>query len=328
MENHYALFSFYDDYKCLTRGEIFFQVKIDGEFKQLTEKISGVAQLLKLTPDQFRDKMHHSSPEEKQKLCKQIFDYIVVVKSIHQSQPAEDGSVKDEVRYRAVLDVKIQPMSEVIELLKHQKQKMRADEHDLIDTEFPQVKPSLGVNLNVLAECQKHTQIQIINRKVFKVTCYFVNNLKNIKLLPLSQEKQFDWQIIYVEAETRTSTRSVCMAVTEKDLIELALQVFQRQHAGDKKLMKDTSEILSSSVSRKKLVEFIVDAIVLDEHEQVLRLSISHLLSRMSDRILLSSYFKITGGRYLPAPPQDDPEMSGFTSSIPQIEMSRRMLVN
>jgi hypothetical protein len=51
------------------------------------------------------------------------------------------------------LDVKIQPMSEVIELLKYQKQKMRADEHDLIDTEFPQVKPSLGVNLNVLAEC-------------------------------------------------------------------------------------------------------------------------------------------------------------------------------
>lgn len=43
MENHYALFSFYDDYKCLTRGEIYFQVKIDGEFKQLTEKISGVA---------------------------------------------------------------------------------------------------------------------------------------------------------------------------------------------------------------------------------------------------------------------------------------------
>jgi hypothetical protein len=81
--------------------------------------------------------------------------------------------------------------------------------------------------------------------------------------------------------------------------------------------MKDTSEILSSSVSRKKLVEFIVDAIVLDENEQVLRLSISHLLSRMSDRILLSSYFKITGGRYLPALPQDDPEMSGFTSSIP-----------
>jgi len=52
--------------------------------------------------------------------------------------------------------------------------------------------------------------------------------------------------------------------------------------------MKDISEILSNSVSRKKLVEFIVDAIVMDEHEQTLRLSISHLLSRMTDRILLS----------------------------------------
>jgi len=49
--------------------------------------------------------------------------------------------------------MKIQPMSEVIELLKHQKQKQKADENDLIDTEFPQVKPSLGVNLNILAEC-------------------------------------------------------------------------------------------------------------------------------------------------------------------------------
>lgn len=83
IDNHYALFSFYDDYKCLTHGEIYFQVKIDGEFKSLTEKISGVSQLLKLTPEQFRDKMHHSTPEEKQKLCRQIFDHMVVVKSIH-----------------------------------------------------------------------------------------------------------------------------------------------------------------------------------------------------------------------------------------------------
>jgi hypothetical protein len=48
----------------------------------------------------------------------------------------------------------------------------------------------------------------------------------------------------------------------------------------------------------------------------------------MQDRLLLSDYFKITGGRYLPAPPAEDPEMAGFTSSLPQIEMSRRMLVN
>jgi len=41
---------------------------------------------------------------------------------------------------------------------------------------------NLGVTLNVLAECQKHTQVSIINRKLFKISSYFVNNLKNLKL--------------------------------------------------------------------------------------------------------------------------------------------------
>jgi hypothetical protein len=48
VENHYALFSFYDDYKCLSRGEIFVELKIDGEFKYLMEKVSGVAELLRV----------------------------------------------------------------------------------------------------------------------------------------------------------------------------------------------------------------------------------------------------------------------------------------
>jgi hypothetical protein len=55
------------------------------------------------------------------------------------------------------------------------------------------------------------------------------------------------------------------MAITEKDLIELTLQLFQRQTAGTN-LLKSPQDIISSTVSRKKLVEFIVDAIVLDEH--------------------------------------------------------------
>jgi len=107
IENHYAVFSFYDDYKCLTRGEIYLQIKIDGEFKLLTEKVSGVAALLKLKPEEFRDKIQHSTPEEREKICKQIFDKIVIVKSVHCSQPLEDGSSKEEVRYKAVLDSKI-----------------------------------------------------------------------------------------------------------------------------------------------------------------------------------------------------------------------------
>jgi hypothetical protein len=37
---------------------------------------------------------------------------------VHQTQNPENGEVKDEIRYRAALDPKIQPMSEVIDLLK------------------------------------------------------------------------------------------------------------------------------------------------------------------------------------------------------------------
>jgi hypothetical protein len=93
-------------------------VKIDGEFKLLTDKISNVASLLKLSTDQFREKMQNSQPDERERLCKQIFDYIIVIKSVHQTQNPENGEVKDEIRYRAALDPKIQPMSEVIDLLK------------------------------------------------------------------------------------------------------------------------------------------------------------------------------------------------------------------
>jgi hypothetical protein len=64
------------------------------------------------------------------------------------------------------------------------------DENDQVATEF-EIK-SLGVNLSILAECLKTTQVSIINRKVFKITCYFVSNLKNLKLQSLPQ-RHFDW---------------------------------------------------------------------------------------------------------------------------------------
>ncbi len=62
-------------------------------------------------------------------------------------------------------------------------------------------------------------------------------------------------------------------------------------------------------------------------------ISVSHLISRMQDRQLLAHYFKVAGGRYLPAPNQsthlaDDQEFSGFKTSLPQIEMNKRLLVN
>ncbi len=83
-----------------------------------------------------------------------------------------------------MVDPKIHPMTEVIDTIKRQKYKQQIDENDIVENEFADTK-ALGINLNILAECQKMTQVSIINRRVFKITSYFVNNLKNLKLAPL-----------------------------------------------------------------------------------------------------------------------------------------------
>jgi hypothetical protein len=83
-------------------------------------------------------------------------------------------------------------------------------------------------------------------------------------------------------------------------LMERQASVINTQEAAGVTLMRDEAEILSSRVSRKKLIEFILDSIVIDEAKHQLQISISHLKSRMEDRILLRQYFKVTGGRYLP----------------------------
>lgn len=80
-----------------------------------------------------------------------------------------------------LVDSKSVKMSEIIDRLKREKLRREVDKDDMLDNEFDEVK-GLGINLNVLAECEKTTQVSIVNRKVYKIICYFVNNLKNIKL--------------------------------------------------------------------------------------------------------------------------------------------------
>ena len=74
-------------------------------------------------------------------------------------------------------------------------------------------------------------------------------------------------------------------------------------------------------------------------------MSVSHLKSRMEDRILLNQYFKVVGGRYLStlnssgngstagnsqtaSTESDDPELSLFKTSLPQIEMNKKLVLN
>jgi hypothetical protein len=77
----------------------------------------------------------------------------------------------------------------------------------------------------VLAGCAKHTQVTIINKNLYKVTSYFVKTLKNLKLAKIEPARMFDWQIIYIDVSTRQSTRSLNIAITERDVIQMVHEV-------------------------------------------------------------------------------------------------------
>ncbi len=153
---------------------------MDGVFRQQTEKVSGIADLLKLDNDSFAKRV------SEEKLCRQILDHIIVLKRI-----VMDDDDREMSEYKIIVDPKTQPMKEVIQAIKHQKYLRQIDEKSIIANELQEAK-SLGITLNVLADCTKNTQVTVINKQVFKVSCYFVNNLKNLKLTPM-QERFFDW---------------------------------------------------------------------------------------------------------------------------------------
>ncbi len=83
-ENHFAVFSFYDDFQCLSRGELFIMLQIDGEFHTLgPQKLTDVhSEILKIdSGEEYRDRM---MKEEREKMCRAVMDRIVVEKTVEE----------------------------------------------------------------------------------------------------------------------------------------------------------------------------------------------------------------------------------------------------
>ena len=58
----------------------------------------------------------------------------------------------------------------------------------------------------------------LIGQRSFKVTCYFVNFLRNFTK---PKDAIFDWQVIYVEAYNSTQDSNLVIVLTEQDLKQL-----------------------------------------------------------------------------------------------------------
>ena len=150
VENHYALFAFYDDFKCLSRGEIFLSLQIDGMFLDLFDKLTAVGSLLQMSNEDFTSKIQSTSIE-RERLCREIFDHCLLVKVM---QTNSYGVIIQKLKL--IVDPKVPAMTTVIDQMKLEKYKKKMDQGDRLENEFPETKP-LGINLNILAESMKHT---------------------------------------------------------------------------------------------------------------------------------------------------------------------------
>eukprot|EP00347_Sterkiella_histriomuscorum_P009856 403339614 len=312
-ENNFCVFAFYDDLSCLNNQEIHIHLKIHGQNQQeLHEKIS-IAEIQ-------NDIDFTMIRKDQEKVCKQIFDQIVVFK--------KGGHLKVQV------DKQVQPMSKLIEEIKRKKFLAQIDSQDILQTELD--SKQIQISLSQLAECPKLTTVSIINRKVFKITAYFLSNLKNLKLAQAqnSSKKSFDWQVVYIDCYQRLLAKSHILIVTEKDLIDiyesLKSQLNSKSQEEEQLLqIYQENELFSQKFKKERLIEFILDCLVFDENKQSIQVSITHLKSRLEDRLKLSAQFRLSGSKFISKTGQiDDPENLIYNTSLPQIEMSRKLLLN
>lgn len=122
----------------------------------------------------------------------------------------------DEV-LTVVFDDQAEPMSEE---LREQRQKLFDEQvvqnnSDQVSLQVPEPE-LLGIERAQLQDCEKTSVVTLIGQRSFKVTCYFVNFLRNFSKV---RDAMFDWQVIYLEAYLSTLDASLVIVITEKDLI-------------------------------------------------------------------------------------------------------------
>ena len=58
--------------------------------------------------------------------------------------------------------------------------------------------------------------MSIINQKLYKVTAYFVANVRNFE--PKQAQRIFDWHFVFLEIAQRSVDQQIVIAITERDI--------------------------------------------------------------------------------------------------------------
>mmetsp|Transcript_31566 Transcript_31566/g.48253 ORF Transcript_31566/g.48253 Transcript_31566/m.48253 type:complete len:120 (+) Transcript_31566:2878-3237(+) len=115
------------------------------------------------------------------------------------------------------------------------------------------------------------------------------------------------------------------VCISERDLVSLLQKLKQKWRVERKQV---SSDILAKSMSRQAILDLILDSMLLDEDKNSIRLSMIQLDRRFRERKALEDRFILSGGRFIKLMDGRDPDLTDFTTTIPETELSERMLIN
>ena len=104
----------------------------------------------------------------------------------------------------------------------------------------------------------------VMNKKVkqmvgSRVTCYFIECLKNFDSLP---DAIFSWQALYIETYLHTDDTTLKIVLTERDLRQLVSMLKETTiHQSKGEIQINTDQILRANLSHKQVMNLALDLI-------------------------------------------------------------------
>lgn len=231
--------------------------------------------------------------------------------------------------FKLKVDESLRPLSSVVSLAKLRefeqilKNEENRDNQTSVELEIRDLQ-ALHISLQILSNSPKVSEYTTFNNKLFKVTAYFVSEGGFEPRTPQDQ-RLFSWSLIYLEIAQRASDQSITIGLTEMDLNNV---IFKLKQSLRVKSLDISDEILSTDMPRERILELVLDCLVMNPDSRSMAVSVVNLSARYQERRELISKFIISGGRFITIDDGQDPELKDFKTTVWNSEIDSRLVKN
>ena len=197
-----------------------------------------------------------------------------------------------------MLDTKLEPFSSLLAQL--QQQQFDDNFANIGQVQFQleiSDSKSLQLTKSELLNSPKTQKVTVIGKRPFKVTCYFIFQLKEKKV---KQHNLFDFDCMVIQAQNSTLDRTFEIVLTEHDigtLVEMIQEATQHKTAAEYQI--DYRKIFNSSLTHQQLFDFALDALQFNPEALSIYVSFEQLLNRLVERRKLENLFLTSGGTFV-----------------------------